>query len=91
MLPPPCELFTTKLPLGNATRVRAPGTTVIFKVTNRGKIGHDFKINGKKTRLLQPGQTQTIKVVFRRKGRLTYLCTVPGHATLGMKGSFKVT
>ena len=25
------------------------GTTVIFKITNKGKIAHDFKIAGKKT------------------------------------------
>ena len=31
------------------------GTTVIFKVTNKGKIEHDFKIAGKKTKLLKPG------------------------------------
>jgi uncharacterized cupredoxin-like copper-binding protein len=66
------------------------GTTVIFKVTNKGKIQHDFKINGKKTKLLKPGQTQSIKVVFKKKGRLTFLCTVTGHAKLGMKGTFSV-
>src|SRR2546423_15658799 len=30
LLPPPCELLTTRLPRGKATRVRAPGTTMIF-------------------------------------------------------------
>jgi uncharacterized cupredoxin-like copper-binding protein len=66
------------------------GTTVIFKVTNKGKIGHDFKINGKKTPLIQPGKTATLKVAFKKKGRLTFICTVKGHAALGMKGSFAV-
>ena len=32
------------------------GTTVIFTVTNKGKIPHDFKINGKKTPTLEAGQ-----------------------------------
>jgi len=68
----------------------ATGTTVIFKVTNKGKIGHDFKINGKKTPLIQPGKTATLKVVFKKKAKLSYLCTVPGHAALGMKGTFGV-
>ena len=27
----------------------------------------------------------------RRAGKLKYLCTVPGHATAGMKGVLKVT
>jgi len=66
------------------------GTTVIFKVTNKGKIEHDFKVNGKKTRLLKPGESQSLKVVFKKKGRLGYLCTVKGHAAIGMKGTFSV-
>ena len=66
------------------------GTTVVFQVTNKGKIGHDFKINGKKTPLINPGQTKSIKVVFKKKGTYGYLCTVTGHARLGMQGKFAV-
>jgi len=66
------------------------GSTVIFKVTNKGKIGHDFKINGKKTPLIAPGKTKSITVVFKKKGKIAYLCTVTGHAKLGMKGTFAV-
>jgi plastocyanin len=66
------------------------GTTVIFKVTNKGKIPHDFKINGKKTQMIKPGETKSVKVVFKKKGRLTYICTVTGHAKLGMTGKFAV-
>src|SRR3954447_3527819 len=63
---------------------------VKFKVVNKGKIGHDFKINNVKTKLLAPGKTQTITVNFKKKGRFAYLCTVTGHAKLGMKGKFAV-
>lgn len=66
------------------------GTTVVFKVTNKGKIPHDFKINGKKTPLIQPGKTAKLVVSFKKKGTYPYLCTVPGHAEAGMKGVFKV-
>lgn len=66
------------------------GTTVVFKVTNKGKIPHDFKINGKKTPLIQPGRTAKLVVSFKKKGTYPYLCTVPGHAEAGMKGVFKV-
>jgi len=66
------------------------GTTVIFKVTNKGKIPHDFKVNGKKTQLIKPGETKSVKVLFKKKGRLTYICTVSGHAKLGMTGKFAV-
>jgi uncharacterized cupredoxin-like copper-binding protein len=66
------------------------GTTVVFKVTNKGKIGHDFKIAGKKTKLLNPGQSQSITVKFTKKGTFSYICTVTGHAKLGMQGKFAV-
>ena len=69
------------------TRVR-PGTHT-FTVVNRGQATHDFKIAGKKTRILNPGQRATLRVTLKR-GRYVYVCTVPGHATLGMKGALIV-
>jgi uncharacterized cupredoxin-like copper-binding protein len=71
-------------------RVVPVGTTVAFKVVNKGKIGHDFKIAGKKTKLLAPGKSQTILVKLTKKGTYKYLCTVTGHARLGMQGTFGV-
>jgi nitrite reductase (NO-forming) len=64
--------------------------TVIFKVVNKGHIAHDFKIAGKKTAKLAPGKSATLKVTLR-KGSYRYICTVAGHATLGMKGRFVAT
>lgn len=66
------------------------GSTVVFKVTNKGKIGHNFVIAGKKTKLLNPGQSQSITVKFAKKGTFKYLCSVTGHAKLGMQGTFGV-
>jgi glucose/arabinose dehydrogenase len=66
------------------------GTTVRFVVRNRGATVHDFAIAGKRTRLLRRGRSQTISVSFRRKGTFRFLCTVPGHARLGMRGRFAV-
>jgi nitrite reductase (NO-forming) len=63
---------------------------VIFKLTNKGHTRHDFKIAGKKTPLLKPGSSATLKVTLK-KGSYKYICTFPGHAALGMKGTFKVT
>jgi uncharacterized cupredoxin-like copper-binding protein len=60
---------------------------VTFKVTNKGKIPHDFKIAGKKTPMLKPGKSATLTATIK-KGKNAYLCTVSGHAGLGMKGSF---
>jgi uncharacterized cupredoxin-like copper-binding protein len=65
--------------------------TVIFKVVDQGGLSHDFKIHGKKTKLLSPGKSATLRVVFKKAGRYAYLCTVPGHAAAGMKGVLRVT
>lgn len=59
---------------------------VVFNVTNKGKLSHDFKIGGKKTTLLAPGKTVKLSVPFTKAGKFAYLCTVPGHAAAGMKG-----
>jgi uncharacterized cupredoxin-like copper-binding protein len=64
---------------------------VVFKMTNVGKIKHDFQIKGRKTRLISPGQSATLRVTFLRKGHYSYKCTVPGHAAAGMKGVFTIT
>src|SRR5512146_2554653 len=63
----------------------APHGTVLFKVTNKGALPHDFKIAGHKTKLLVPGQSQTLRVTLK-KGTYPFLCTVTGHAAAGMKG-----
>ena len=67
----------------------AKGITT-FKVTNKGTIKHDFKIGGKKTIALASGKTATLKVTFKKAGKYAYLCTVPGHAAGGMKGTLTV-
>ncbi len=64
---------------------------VIFKVKNVGKLGHDFAIDGRKTKVISPGKSTTLRVIFLRKGAYPYKCTVPGHAAAGMKGVFTIT
>jgi uncharacterized cupredoxin-like copper-binding protein len=66
------------------------GTVVVFTVKNKGSIGHDFKIAGKKTKVLGAGKSATLRVTFKKAGKYRYVCTVPGHAAAGMKGSFRV-
>ena len=65
--------------------VVAPGT-VVFRITNRGQITHDFKIAGKTSAKLARGKSGTLRAVFKKPGRYTFLCTLPGHAAAGMKG-----
>ena len=69
--------------------VPAPGT-VVFTFINKGKISHNFKIGGKVTPNLLPGKSATLTVTFAKKGHYAYLCTIPGHAGAGMKGTFSV-
>jgi uncharacterized cupredoxin-like copper-binding protein len=67
------------------------GTTVIFTVKNTGDIPHDLSFKGyKKTPYIQSGKTATLKITFKKKARVQYLCTVPRHATQGMAGAFVV-
>ena len=76
---------------------------VTFKVTNKGALGHDFKVctapvksaaattcAGKGTGVLTSGSS-TLKITFKKAGTYEYLCSVPGHAAAGMKGVLKVT
>jgi uncharacterized cupredoxin-like copper-binding protein len=77
---------------------------VVFEVTNKGALTHDFKVcvkpatkklattcNGKGSRKLTPHKKIALTVVFKKKGRFEYLCTVPGHAAAGMRGVLRVT
>ena len=63
--------------------------SVTFKITNKGKLAHDFKIAGKKSPMIQPGKSTTLKVTLK-SGKLKYQCTVPGHAAAGMRGTLTV-
>ncbi len=72
------------------SRTSVPRGTVVFKLKNAGHLAHDFKINGKKSKLLQPGRSTTLTVTFGKAGKYPYTCTVPGHASAGMKGKLTV-
>ncbi len=81
------------------------GDQVIFKVKNSGLITHSFAVcltpvttsaankckgKSKVTPMLKPGKSATLTVVFTKKGKYEFLCTVPGHAGAGMKGLFGI-
>jgi uncharacterized cupredoxin-like copper-binding protein len=72
-----------------AKKTIAKGVTT-FKVANKGKIAHNFKIAGKKTVSIKPGKTVSLKVTFAKAGKFAYLCTLPSHASAGMKGTLTV-
>ncbi len=72
------------------SKTSVPKGSVTFVVTNKGKIVHDFKIDGKVTPMLKPGKSAKLVVKFAKAGKFPYLCTVPGHAAAGMKGTLTV-
>jgi plastocyanin len=71
------------------SKTSVPHGSVTFTVVNKGHVGHDFKIGGTKTPLIKPGKSDKFTVTLK-KGKAAYLCTVPGHAAAGMKGSLTV-
>lgn len=80
-----------------------PHGAVTFKITNKGTVPHDFKVcssskggsantcKGTGTVAISPGGSATLKITFKTAGTYEYLCTLPAHAQLGMKGDLKVT
>jgi uncharacterized cupredoxin-like copper-binding protein len=72
------------------SKTKVPHGTVTFKLVNKGTVKHDFKIAGKKSKLIAPKKTGKL-IVTLKKGKLPYVCTVAGHAAAGMKGKLTVT
>jgi uncharacterized cupredoxin-like copper-binding protein len=73
------------------SKAKVPHGKVTFKLVNKGSLPHDFKIAGKKSPMVSPKKTKTFIVTLTKKGKIAYICTVPGHAAAGMKGKLTVT
>jgi uncharacterized cupredoxin-like copper-binding protein len=72
------------------SKTSVPKGKVTFVVTNKSTILHDFKIDGKSTPMIKGGKSAKLVVTFAKAGKFAYLCTVPGHAAAGMKGTLTV-
>ncbi len=68
----------------------APNTTLILKVTNKGKVPHDLKVNNIATPMLNPGQSAEINTGAINETTKGW-CTVPGHEAAGMKMAINVS
>lgn len=81
------------------------GDSVTFKVTNGGKSFHAFAIVSdaddpntivfnsaikSANNPLKPGESGEVTFTAGAPGSYHYICTVPGHAALGMNGNFIV-
>jgi plastocyanin len=72
-------------------RVKA-GEQVKFTVTNAGRIGHDFLIEGLNIGVhdMKAGEVKTFEYVFPEPKVYTTACHHLGHEALGMKGKLIV-
>ncbi len=89
----------TELAFTLSRRVGLPIGTVTFRVTNRGKATHQFTVcaypssgafgtacTGKATKPLEPGQSATLTVTFKKGGSYEYLSGLGDQALEGMRG-----
>jgi uncharacterized cupredoxin-like copper-binding protein len=83
---------TGKLAFDKSSLTAKEGTVTI-NFTNQAPLGHNFTIerNGKVIAATPTfeGGTKTLKVGLS-PGTYTFLCTVPGHAAAGMKGTLTI-
>jgi uncharacterized cupredoxin-like copper-binding protein len=68
------------------------GQPVELTFKNDGKFPHNLTIAdlNVKTKTIQPGEQDTIQFTPEKTGQFTFMCTVPGHADKGMKGTLTV-
>jgi uncharacterized cupredoxin-like copper-binding protein len=73
---------------------QATAGPVTFVIENKGSMPHDFAIEGngieQKTSIVEAGESATLTVDLE-PGAYSYICTIPGHNLLGMRGTFTVT
>ncbi len=89
--PKTIKVSTSKTAMFNFKGIPATLTagTYVFAYTNNSGINHDLKVGTVSTPKFSKG-TKTIKVTLKKGTKVKYLCTVPGHAQAGMKGTITV-
>ncbi len=75
-------------------KLRVPSGDLTVTVTNRGRLGHTFRIRGKSRNVLafttlEPGETKTRAFKLKR-GTYTMYCVLANHEELGMYGTLVV-
>jgi nitrite reductase (NO-forming) len=68
------------------------GTELVVKVTNKGAMAHDLKLQGGETGtgMLQPGATEEVSLGVVEASTQAW-CTVPGHKEAGMVLAIEAT
>jgi plastocyanin len=66
----------------------------VIEVTNDGELPHNMTVEGQDlaTSDLDPGASQQLEVGHRLlpAGNYEFICTIPGHAEQGMRGTLEV-
>jgi plastocyanin len=75
-------------------KLRVPSGELRVTVTNRGRLGHTFRIRGKSRNVLafttlEPGESKTRSFKLKR-GSYTMYCVLANHEELGMYGTLVV-
>jgi mono/diheme cytochrome c family protein len=77
----------------SAGKATAPAGALELIMKNPASIQHDIAVEGngvdKKGKVVGKGGTSMVSVTLK-PGKYTFLCTVPGHADGGMKGTLTV-
>ncbi|MHB1137811.1 MAG: multicopper oxidase domain-containing protein [Microthrixaceae bacterium] len=70
----------------------APAGEVELKVTNTGTVQHDLTVEGTDvaTKMLNPGETETISLGDMAEGEYTIICSVAGHKDAGMSATLMI-
>jgi hypothetical protein len=82
---------TTFNPSFHLSAKAAPRGVVVFEVTNAAAFGHDFSINGHTTKVLETGESATLRVTFLKPGHYVYKDTLDHHIQWGDVGGFTIT
>ena len=71
--------------------IKASAGPLKVTLVNHGAIEHDFKIDNTDMHLKANGGATTSGTVTLAKGTYKFECTVPGHASQGMRGTVVVS
>ena len=85
------EVTATDLAFDPSSITIDAGQATNLRLTNEGQVFHDLTIPDLDVTLAaEPGETDTAAITVDTPGTSEFLCTVPGHADAGMRGTLTV-
>ena len=89
-VPPGALLVETRNVAFDPTTLEASGDKVTVAVRNRDLFWHTFTVNALKLDLKVPVGRLRTATVDARPGTYRFYCRIPGHTSIGMRGSLTV-